>query len=765
MKHFVFSRFRWIVGLLLMLCFSSGWAQRKVNADQDQFIDSLMNEMTLLEKLGQLNLVTPGGGILTGSVVSSNVEQKIVEGKVGALFGAYGPDRLRGIQELAVTKSRLGIPILFGADIIHGYKTIFPIPLGLSCSWNPDLIKETAQIAAKEATADGVFWNFSPMVDISKEPRWGRVAEGAGEDPYLGSAIARAMVEGYQGDDLMDLRTMMATVKHLALYGAVEAGRDYNTTDMSRLKMYNEYLPPYKAAIDAGAGSAMTSFNDIDGIPASGNKWLLTTLLREEWGFDGFVVSDYTSVTEMTNHGLGDLQTVSALALNAGLDMDMVGEGLLGTLGKSLKEGKVTQVSIDQACRRILEAKYKLGVFHDPYRYFDQARPSQDILSEVNRAVSRKAARESFVLLKNNDQTLPLNPDQKIALIGPLADSRENMLGTWAPTGDIKNGVTIKEGISNRGNIKFDYARGSNILNDPDMAKKINVFGERVSIDKRTPQAMIDEALKVAEKADIIVAAVGEATEMSGESANRTNLNIPEPQKQLIRALKATGKPLVLLIMAGRPLTINEELTLADAILYTWHPGVEAGNAIADVLFGDYNPSGKLTMTFPKNVGQIPIYYASRNTGRPQAGQVFQKFKSNYLDVDNAPLLPFGYGLSYTSFVYNKLKLSKDKINAAEMLTVDVEVKNSGNYDGEEVVQLYIWDKVASIARPLRLLRGFQKVSIAAGQVKTVSFTLTQEDLKFYKYNLEFVAEPGEFEVFVGGDSNASLSATFWLED
>lgn len=751
------------IGLLFMLLTTVGFAQQ--NGNRDLFIDSLMNKMTLLEKLGQLNLVTPGGGILTGTVVSSNVEQKISEGKVGALFGAYGPERLRGIQELAVNESRLGIPILFGADIIHGYKTTFPIPLGLSCSWDMELIDESASVAAKEATADGVFWNFSPMVDISRDPRWGRVAEGGGEDPFLGSAIAKAMISGYQGNDLADLQTMMATVKHLALYGAVEAGRDYNTTDMSRLKMYNSYLPPYKAAIEAGVGSAMTSFNDIDGIPATGNRWLLTNLLREEWGFEGFVVSDYTSVTEMTNHGLGDLQAVSALALNAGLDMDMVSEGLLGTLGKSLEEGKVSMDNIDQACRRILEAKYKLGLFDDPFRYFDSEKPARDILTAENRAVARTAARSSFVLLKNEKRTLPLSSNQKIALIGPLAHSRENMLGTWAPTGDIKNAVTIREGFINRGNIDFTYEKGSNILNDKAMAKKINVFGERVSIDQRTPQQMIDEAVEVAKEADVVVAVVGEATEMSGESASRTTLNVPEPQKQLLRALKTTGKPLVLVLMAGRPLTINDELEWADALLYTWHPGVEAGNAVADVLFGDYNPAGKLTMTFPRKVGQIPIYYAARKTGRPQAGKDFEKFKSNYLDVDNTPLLPFGYGLSYTNFTYDNLRLSQETLKNNGELTVTVTLKNSGAFEGEEVAQLYIRDKVASITRPMRLLRGFQKVALKSGEAREVTFKITEEELKFYNYDLRFVSEPGEFEVFVGGNSNATLSGTFRLID
>lgn len=740
-------------------------AQNVTNTEMNAYINNLMEKMTLQEKIGQLNLVTPGGGVLTGSVVSTGVEEKLKAGKIGGIFGIAGPEKIRKAQDLAVKESRLGIPLLFGSDVIHGYKTTFPIPLALSCSWDMELIEKTAQIAAKEATADGIFWNFSPMVDIARDPRWGRIAEGAGEDPFLGSAIAKAMVKGYQGDDMRKANTMMATVKHFALYGASEAGRDYNSVDMSRLRMYNEYLPPYKATIDAGAGCVMSSFNDVDGIPATGNKWLLTELLRNQWKFDGFVVSDYTSVMEMTRHGLGDLQAVSALSLKAGLDMDMVSEGFLTTLEKSLKEGKVTEQDIDLACRRVLEAKYVLGLFDDPYRYIDEARPEKDIFSAENRKVAREAATKACVLLKNENQVLPLKKSGTIALVGPLADSQNNMLGTWSPTGDHKLAVKVIDGFNNvAGNeVEILYAKGANFLDDPKYAKKVNVFGKKVVIDERLPEEMIQEALKVSGKADVIVAVVGEPSEMTGESANRTNLLLPESQKKLIRALAKTGKPLVLVMMSGRPLALAEEKELADAILQTWHPGVEAGNAIADVVFGDYNPSGKLTATFPRNVGQVPIYYSIRNTGRPQGGDEFQKFKSNYLDVENSPLFPFGYGLSYTKFEYSDFNLSSKEMQPGDEITATITIKNTGDYDGEEVVQLYLRDMVASITRPLKELKGFKKIFLKAGETKQITFTITEELLKFYGSDLIFDSEPGDFEIYVGGNSQNVLTNSLSL--
>ncbi|MFS4418163.1 beta-glucosidase BglX [Maribacter sp. 2307ULW6-5] len=740
------------------------WAIRSSAQQTIPEVESLLSKMTIDEKIGQLNLVTPGGGIATGSVVSTNVEAKIKAGQVGGLFGISGPEKIKMAQDYAVKHTRLGIPLFFGSDIIHGYKTTFPIPLGLSSSWDMELLRKTAEIAALEATADGVNWNFSPMVDIARDPRWGRIAEGAGEDPYLGSEIAKAMVNGYQGNDLAATRTMMACVKHFALYGASEAGRDYNTVDMSKIRMYNEYLPPFKAAIEAGVGSIMTSFNDVDGVPASGNRWLLTELLRQRWGFNGFVVSDYTSVNEMVAHGLGDLQAVSALALKAGLDMDMVGEGFLTTLRKSLEERKITEEDITAACRRILEAKHKLGLFQDPYRYIDTKRPQRDILTKEHRKIAREVAAQTFVLLKKHRNTLPLKKEGTIALIGDLANSKNNMLGTWAPTGDPQLSIPILEGIKNVApNANILYAKGANITNDTVMAKNVNVFGPRVVMDARSPEEMRKEAVEVAKKADVVVAVVGEASEMSGESASKTDLDLPETQKKLIRALVLTNTPVVLVLMSGRPLTIEEEMELPVSILQVWFPGVEAGNAVADVLFGAYNPSGKLTATWPLNVGQIPIYHSIKNTGRPQPSSTFEKFKTNYLDAPNEPLLPFGYGLSYTHFEYFDVHINKDQVGPEETVSVSVTVKNTGDYSGHEVVQLYLRDVVRSITPPKRALKGFKKIFLKQGERKTVTFDLRPNDLKFHNAKLNFVSEPGDFEVYVGTDSNTELKTTFKL--
>jgi beta-glucosidase len=750
---------------IVVLAFSFG--QQSGKSDMDRFIDKLMSEMSIREKIGQLNLLTPGGDIPTGAVVSTDVEEKIKSGEVGGIFGISGPpERIRQTQELAVNESRLGIPLLFGQDVIHGYKTVFPIPIGLSCSWDMELIEETARIAAREATADGINWNFSPMIDVSREPRWGRVAEGGGEDPHLNSEIARAMVRGYQQDDLAGPHTMMATAKHLALYGASEAGRDYNTVDMSRTRMFNIYMPPFKAAIEEGVGCIMTAFNDVEGVPATGNRWLLTDILREKWDFDGFVISDYTSVNEMVNHGLGDLQAVSALALKAGLDMDMVGEGFLTTLEKSLEEGIVTEAEIDNACRNVLRAKYRLGLFDDPYRYIDESLPEKEILTAENRFAARDAAARSFVLLKNGENILPLKKNQSIALIGPLANERSNMMGTWAVSADRELSIPVLEGMQNVAGEQagIRYAKGANIHDDPDFAEKVNVFGTRIDIDERPPEDMLREAVGIASDADVIVAVIGEASEMSGESASRSDISLPESQKKLVRGLAETGKPLVLVMMSGRPLTMEEEYELADAILFVWHPGIEAGNAIADVLYGHYNPSGKLTMTFPRNVGQIPIYYNHRFTGRPQEGDDFVKFRSNYLDVPNSPLFPFGYGLSYTTFEYSDIKLNKDVMKPDEEITLSVTVANTGDLDGEEVAQMYIHDVVRSMTQPVKKLKGFEKVLLKAGESKEINFTINVNDLSFYDNDLNFKSEPGEFIAFVGTNSDDLASVSFTLQ-
>ena len=682
----------------------------------DQFIDNLMGKMTLQEKIGQLNLPV-SGEIVTGQAKSSDVAGKIRKGQVGGLFNVKGVENIREVQKIAVEQSRLKIPLLFGMDVIHGYETVFPIPLALSCSWDMEAIKESARIAAKESSADGICWTFSPMVDICRDPRWGRMAEGGGEDPYLGSEISAAMVKGYQGDDLTDKNTIMACVKHFALYGAPEAGRDYNTVDMSHLSMFNNYFPPYKAAIDAGVGSVMTSFNVVDGIPATGNKWLMTDVLRDRWGFDGFVVTDYTAISEMIAHGMGDLQQVSAMSLSAGTDMDMVADGFLTTLEKSLKEGKVTMAEIDKACRRILEAKYKLGLFDDPYKYCDASRVKKDIFTAENRAVARKIATETFVLLKNENNLLPLQRKGKIALVGPLANTKANMPGTWsvAAASDKYNSLYESMKQSLAGKAEVLYAKGSNLMYDAQREAEATMFGREMR-DPRSAQELLDEALSVASQADVIVAAVGESSEMSGESSSRTNLEMPDAQRDLLTALKKTGKPIVLVYFAGRSTVMTWEQENFPAILNVWFGGSEAADAICDVVFGDVSPSGKLTTTFPKNVGQIPLYYNHLNTGRPlEAGKWFSKFRSNYLDIDNDPLYPFGYGLSYTTFRYGDLQLSNNSMNEKGKITASVTVTNTGNYDADEIVQMYIRDMVGSVARPVKELKCFERIHLKKG--------------------------------------------------
>ncbi len=729
------------------------------------FIDALMKKMTLDEKIGQLNL--PGAGdITTGQAGSSDIAKKIREGKVGGLFNIKSVAKIRDVQKVAVENSRLKIPLLFGMDVIHGYQTVFPIPLGLSCSWDMQLIERSARIAATEASADGICWTFSPMVDIARDPRWGRIAEGGGEDAYLGAQIAKAMVKGYQGNDLSKNNTIMACVKHYAMYGAAEAGRDYNTTDMSRLRMYNEYLPPYKGAVDAGVGSVMSSFNEVDGIPATGNKWLMTDVLRKQWGFKGFVVTDYTAINEMIDHGMGDLQTVSALALNAGIDMDMVGEGFLTTLKKSLREGKVTQKQIDDACRLVLEAKYRLGLFDDPYRYCDDNRAKTEIFTDANRKAAREIAADCFVLLKNQNNILPLQKKGTIALIGPLADNRENMPGTWSVAAEFDKSVSVLDGFKNAvgNNTKILYAKGSNLDADSLFEERAGMFGKSLGRDNRPVNEIIQEALNVANQSDVIVAALGESAEMTGESSSRSNIEIPQVQKDLLAALLKTGKPVVLVLFTGRPLAIKWENENVPAILNVWFGGSEAGAAIADVLFGNVNPSGKLTTTWPQNVGQVPMYYNHKNTGRP-LGKWFEKFRSNYLDVSNDPVYPFGFGLGYTNFNYGDLKLSSPSLKGNQTLTASITVTNSGNRDGKEVVQLYIRDVVGSITRPVKELKGFQKIFLKAGESKTVTFNITTNDLKFYNSNLKYDWEPGEFVIMIGGNSRDVKSAKVnWIK-
>jgi beta-glucosidase len=748
-----------------IICSFTATAQYSKTQKMNDFINTLMKKMTLEEKIGQLNLVTPGGAV-TGAVVSKDVDTKIRNGQVGGLFGITGPDKIRRTQEIAINNSRLHIPLLFGLDVIHGHRTIFPIPLGLSSSWDTALIKKSAGIAANEATADGLNWVFSPMVDIARDPRWGRIAEGSGEDPFLGSQIAKVMVEGYQGNDLAKDNTVMACVKHYALYGAAEAGRDYNTVDMSKVRMYNEYLPPYKAAVEAGVGSIMTSFNTIDGIPATANKWLLTELLRKQWGFKGLVVTDYTAISEMINHGMGNDKKVAELALNAGVDMDMVSEEFLKYAGQLVKEGKVSVKTIDDACRRILEAKYKLGLFDDPYRYCNEEKAKTELMSDANLLAAREIAERSFVLLKNDNNLLPLQKSGTIALIGPLADSKRNMLGTWSVSGDPEKSVTIMQGIKNvaGNNVNILFAKGANISDDTAFIRRVNVFGEEITVDKKSPEELINEAVETANKADVVVAVLGEAADMTGESSSMSHIGLQQSQENLLKALVKTGKPVVLVLMNGRPMTLTWEDGHVPAILDTWFGGTEAGNSVADVLFGNYNPSGKLTVSFPRNVGQIPVYYNHLNTGRPYHPGDSPKFKSDYLDVSNDPLYPFGYGLSYTTFDYSDITLSNKTLKPGAGITASVNVSNTGKLAGKETVQLYIRDMVGSIARPVKELKGFQQITLTPGETKKVSFSISVNDLKFYNNDLKYVYEPGDFKVFIGTNSKDVKEADFKLE-
>lgn len=762
MKHFVRRMQAFAASLVVV---AAGLQAQKAPRDMDRFIDQLMKKMTLEEKIGQLNLPVTGE-ITTGQAKSSDVAKRIRNGEVGGLFNLKGVERIREVQRQAVGESRLGIPLLFGMDVIHGYETIFPIPLGLSCTWDMKAIEESARIAAVEASADGISWTFSPMVDVSRDPRWGRVSEGNGEDPFLGAAIARAMIRGYQGKDMSRNDEIMACVKHFALYGASEAGRDYNTVDMSRQRMFNEYMLPYQAAVEAGVGSVMASFNEVDGVPATGSKWLMTDVLRKQWGFDGFVVTDYTGINEMIDHGMGDQQTVAALALNAGVDMDMVSDAFSGTLKKSVEEGKVSAAAIDAACRRILEAKYKLGLFDDPYKYCDVNRPKKQIFTKEHRAIARKTASESFVLLKN-EGVLPLSKKGTIAVVGPLANTRSNMPGTWSVAAVLDNAPSLVEGLREvvGDRAKVVTAKGSNLIGDADYEKRATMFGRELHRDNRTDRELLDEALKVAAGADVIVAALGESSEMSGESSSRTNLEMPDVQRALLQELLKTGKPVVLVLFTGRPLVLTWEEEHVPAILNVWFGGSEAAYAISDVLFGDVNPSGKLTATFPQNVGQIPLFYNHKNTGRPlQEGRWFEKFRSNYLDVSNEPLYPFGYGLSYTTFAYSDIHLSSTEMSADGELTATVTVTNTGSRDGAEVVQLYIRDLVGSVTRPVKELKGFEKIFLKAGESRKVSFSITPELLKFYNYDLQFVCEPGDFDVMIGGNSRDVKKARFLLK-
>ena len=730
--------------------------------DMNTFISQLMEKMTLEEKIGQLNLASSWG---FRSAMKQNSEDEnlrmVSNGEMGAFYGFKDVAEMTRLQKMAVEKGRNHIPFFFGMDVIHGFETTFPIPLALSTSWDLPLIEQSARLAAQEAKALGVNWVFSPMVDICRDARWGRIAEGAGEDPFLGGEIAKAYVKGYENEGVL------TCVKHFALYGGAEAGRDYNTVSMSRQEMMNGYMRPYQEAVKAGASSFMTSFNEFEGIPATCNRYLLHDLLRTEWGFKGFVVTDATAIQEIQNHGLGDLQQASALALKAGVDMDMNSNGFVGTLKRSLAEGRVTMQDIDQACRRILEAKYKLGLFDNPYRYLNPTQKDQYVYTDETRAFARKAAQECQVLLKNDGHLLPLSKNARIALVGPLGNRGDDMQGSWSVSSHKDETVTILQGIKNALSAEgsVTYCEGSWLMGDSLIEQKLrtSLLGfldpnyQPEPVHQRPLDEMINEAVKAADNADVVIAALGESNTMNGEGASRSDITIPEPQRELLKTLYKTGKPIVLVLSTGRPLALEWENAHIPAILCTWALGDQAGHAIADVLFGDVNPSAKLTTSFPRNVGQCPIYYNHKNTGRPWPDdQPYQKFTSCYIDVLNSPLYPFGYGLSYTTFAYSDVTL--------EGRTASVTVKNTGNRDGEEIVQLYIHAKTSSSTRPVKELKGFRRIRLKAGEQQTVSFTITDNDLKYYNHELEYILEPGEFDIMVGPNSRDVKSVTLTIK-
>jgi beta-glucosidase len=716
---------------LLPFCFAS--AQSSI----DRRVDSLLALMTLDEKVGQL---------VQYSGSSAEKETLLRQGKIGSFLNITGTRATREVQRIAVEETRLKIPIIFGLDVIHGFRTTFPIPLATSCSWDPGMIEQSERVAAVEATAAGVNWTFSPMVDIARDPRWGRIAEGAGEDPYLGSVIAAARVRGFQGPGLQSPTSLLACAKHFAAYGGAEGGRDYNTVDISERTLRETYLPPFKAAVDAGAGSLMCSFNEISGMPSSANRELLTDILRGEWKFNGFVVSDWNCIGELIAHGVaGNLKDAAILGLKAGVDMDMEADAYHNHLATLAKEGSVRESELNEAVRRVLRAKFRLGLFDNPYKNCDSDRERQDILTKAHRESARAMAQRSIVLLKNDDNLLPLSKSVKtIAVIGPLADDKKSPLGPWHTEGKPEDVISVLEGIKSKAgaSVQVLFAHGCDIE-----GSLTNGFAEAVA---------------AARKADVVIAIAGESETMSGEASSRSHIGLPGNQEDLVRALQATGKPLVVALMNGRPLAIEWIARQVPAILETWFLGVEAGNAIADVLFGSYNPSGKLTTSFPRTTGQVPIYYDHKNTGRPANNT--QHFTSKYIDLENTPLYPFGYGLSYTSFAYSELELSSKTLKESGSLLINATVKNTGNRFGEEIVQLYVHDEVASVTRPVKELKGFQKIGLDPGQSKRVQFTLTAEELKFYDREMKRTIEPGTFRVYVGPSSAEGLEAGFEFE-
>lgn len=710
--------------------------------DVDPKVDSLLRIMTLDEKIGQMVLFTSDWDV-TGPTIKEGYLDDIRSGRCGNIFNAYTTDYIREIQRVAVEESRLGIPLLFGYDVVHGHKTIFPVPLAESCSWDLDLMRRTASASAAEAAASGLNWTFAPMVDISVDPRWGRVCEGAGEDPFLASLIADARVKGFQGDDLSDPLTVLACVKHFAAYGAPLAGRDYNTVDMSERQFREFYLPPYKAGVDAGALSVMTSFNEYDGVPSTGNAYLIRTLLKKDWGFQGFVVTDYTSINEMVHHGYAASEADAGVkAVNAGVDMDLQGEVYFNYLKGLVGAGFVSMRTIDHAVARILNVKAKLGLFDDPYRYCDSAREADVVENQKIRSLSREAARKSMVLLKN-DGTLPFDRGDRIAVIGELAASKRDLLGSWKAAGEWDQMKSILDAVREyNGAANVFYAEG---------CKKMG-----------TDRSGFGAALEAVAQADKVLMVIGEDWDWSGEAASRTDISVPGVQSELLSMIAATGKPVAVVLLNGRPLVLEKENVYADALLEAWYPGTMGADAVTDILFGQYNPSGKLTMTFPRSVGQIPIFYYEKNTGRP-IYLPSEKYKSRYLDSPNDPLYPFGYGLSYTTFSYSDLSLSSPKVKKGKTIEATVTVTNTGQVTGEETVQLYIRDLVGSVTRPVKLLKAFQKVAIPPGESRKITFTIDNDMLSFWRQDMTFGVEEGDFKVMVGGSSADLLQASFTL--
>ncbi|MFO7852313.1 MAG: beta-glucosidase BglX [Bacteroidota bacterium] len=732
------------------------WISYSGDPEIERKVDSVLNLMTLDEKIGQMNQYS-GNFAVTGEVTNNKSGDYLKKGMIGSTYNNYGADHIRMLQEQNMKYSRLKIPMLFAADVIHGLETTFPIPLAEACSWDLDLLKKSARIAAEEATASGIAWNFAPVVDIARDPRWGRVMEGAGEDPYYASLVARARVRGFQGvdsfPDLAKPNTMMACCKHFVAYGAAQAGRDYNTVDISDRTLHEIYLPPFKSAVDEGVTSFMTAFNELNGVPCTGNKYIFKDILRDKWNFRGVVLTDYNAIEEMIAHGYAsDLKEAAKLAINAGVDMDMISEGFVTYLKELIEEGEVSEEQIDVAVSRILEMKFLLGLFDDPYRYCDSERQKEVIMNPDHLKAAREAAQRSVVLLKNENNILPLKKDvaKQVALIGPFVEERESLNGEWAIKGNRNKSVTLMEGLQEKyanSKVNLTYAQGTTL-------PVIDVVTRHVSENQVPDKSGFAKAMSIAQNSDLVLVAMGEKYHWSGEAASRTDITLPGNQLELIKELKKTGKPIVLIVFNGRPLNLSWEAENVDAIVEAWYPGIMAGHALADVLAGDYNPSGKLVITFPRNVGQIPISYNSKNTGRPFNEDKPSDYRSSYIDSPNSPLFPFGYGLSYTTFEYSNAKISSEKLKPGGSLTASIDVTNTGNMDGEEVVQLYIHDKVGSVTRPVKELKGFKKIHLNKGETKTVEFIINEETLKMYNIDMEWLAEAGEFELWLATNSS-----------